>query len=402
MATGIYLPRWGMIMEEGRIVCWLKKEGEQVEQGQPIAEVETEKVVNEVEAPVSGVLRVIVAQADEVAEVGALLAVIAASDEDRAAVEKVLAAADGAVGSTVARPAPSPAPPLTPTPKRARIRISPAARKLALEQSVDWRTLSGSGPGGRIVLEDVRRAVATAQAAPPPTPSPGQTIPLSQTRKTIARRTEASIQAPQAALCREIDISALLDLRRQVGPALAQQIGKPLSLTALFVRAVAMTLGKVPILNARLENESIWMGENAHVGVVVAIEDGIVVPVIQEANHKSLVEIALALDDLVRRARAGRLKMDEISGGSFTLSNAGPAGIDFFQALLHPPQVGALGIGRGRQRAIVVDGEIAVRTMAYFCLSSDHRVVDAAPIGQFLCQLDDLLQRPAVLLLEPR
>jgi pyruvate/2-oxoglutarate dehydrogenase complex dihydrolipoamide acyltransferase (E2) component len=252
------------------------------------------------------------------------------------------------------------------------------------------------------VLEDVRRAVKAAQAAPPPTPPSGQAIPLTLMRRTIARRTLESIQAPQAALCREIDITSVLDLRRQVGPALARQVGKPISLTAFFVKAVATVLAEVPILNARLENDSIWMSENAHVGVVVAVEGGIVVPVIGEANHKSVIEIATTMDDLVRRAREGRLTMDEIGGGTFTVSNAGPMGIDFFQALLNPPQVGALGIGRGRQRAVVVDGEIAVRTMAYFCLSSDHRVVDAEPIGQFLCQLDDLLQRPSLLLLETR
>jgi pyruvate dehydrogenase E2 component (dihydrolipoamide acetyltransferase) len=221
-------------------------------------------------------------------------------------------------------------------------------------------------------------------------------------RSAIARRTLESIQAPQAALCREVDITALLDLRRQVGPSLARQIGKPLSMTAIFVKAVATVLEDVPILNARLEQAGIWISENAHVGVAVAVEGGIVVPVIRETNRKSLIEIATALDDLVGRARKGGLTTDEVSGGTFTLSNVGPLGIDFFQALLNPPQVGALGIGRGRQRAVVVDGEIAARTMATFCVSSDHRVVDAEPIGRFLCQLDDLLQRPSVLLLETR
>ena len=400
MATGVYLPRWGMIMEEGQIVRWLKEKGERVEQGQPIAEVETEKVVNEVEAPASGTLRAVVAQEDEVVEVGALLAVIAASDEDAAVVERILDKADRAAVSTATPPTPGPAPSPAPPPKRARIRISPVAKKLAVEQGIEWMTLSGTGPGGRIVLEDVRRAVKAAQAPPPPAPSSDQAIPLSQTRRAIARRTLESIQAPQAALCREIDITSVLELRRQVGTTWVQRTGKPLSLTALFIKAAATVLEDVPILNARLEQEGICMGENAHLGVVVPIEDGIVVPVIREANRKSLIEVATAMDDLVRRAGEGRLTMDDISGGTFTISNAGPMGIDFFQALLNPPQVGALGIGRGRQRAIVVDGEIAVRTMAYFCLSSDHRVVDAEPIGQFLRQLDDLLQRPSVLLLD--
>jgi pyruvate dehydrogenase E2 component (dihydrolipoamide acetyltransferase) len=397
MATAVYMPRWGMIMEEGRVVSWLKREGDPVKQDVPIVEVETEKVVNEIVAPVTGVLRAIVVQQDQVAKVGALLAVIAAADEDAAAVESILAEA-GRIPAPAASP--EPASPPAPPPARSRIKISPAARRMAVEHGVDWTSLSGTGPGGRIGVADVQQAIKAVQAAPALAPAPGQPIPLTQMRKAIIRRTLESIQAPQAALCREINITPILDFRRQVGPTLAQQIGAPFSLTAILVKAVAMVLEEVPILNARLEAERIWMNKGIHIGVVVAVEGGIVVPVVRDANHKPLVEFAMVLNDLTERAREGHLTMEDLSGGTFTISNVGPLGIDFFQVLLNPPEVGALGIGRGRQRAVVVDGEIAVRTMAYFCLSSDHRVVDAAPIGQFLHALDDLLQNPYRLLLE--
>lgn len=399
MATGVYLPRWGMIMEEGQVVGWLKREGDRLEEGEPIVEVETEKAASQVEAPVSGVLRAIVAQEGQAVKVGALLAVIAAPDEDAAVVEAILAEASVAP-TAAAPPSPVQAPPPAPPPAPPRIKISPTAKKLATVHGIDWVTLRGTGPEGRIVQADVQRAIEAARAAPPPAPSPGRAIPLTQMRKAIIRRTLESIQAPQAALCREIDLTAILDFRQQVGPALAQRTGVSLSLTPVFVKATAMALEEVPILNARLEGENIWISEDAHIGVVVAVEGGLIVPVIRETNRKSLAEIAVALDDLARRAREGRLTMEEVSGGTFTISNVGPLGIEIFQALLNPPQVGALGIGCARQKLVVVDGEIAIRTMAYFCLSSDHRVVDAEPIGRFLYKLDNLLQNPCLLLLE--
>jgi len=216
-------------------------------------------------------------------------------------------------------------------------------------------------------------------------------------RKAIARRTLQSIQAPQAALCREIDITPVLHFRRDLAAAEWPQ-GKAPAFTAIIVKAAALALEKTPILNARLEGDSLWLDDNVHMGVVVAVEEGVVVPVIREANRKPLLSIAIELDDLIRRARAGELTSAEMEGGTFTLSNAGSLGIDFFQALLYPPQVGALGVGRGRQRAVVVDGEIGVRTLAFFCVSSDHRVVDAEPISRFLDHVEALLRQPALLL----
>ncbi|NOX62206.1 MAG: 2-oxo acid dehydrogenase subunit E2 [Chloroflexi bacterium] len=391
MATAVTMPRWGMIMEEGQIVEWLKKEGDEVAADEPILIVESEKVDNEVTAPASGVLRAIVVAEGESAAVGALLAVIAAPDEDETAIQAILAQA-AQKSSPEPQPAPEPTRP-SPPPKPRRIAISPAAKRLAEDKGIDWRKLEGSGPRGRIERKDVMRAIKAAQS----TASSGRRVRLSSMRKAIARRTLQSIQAPQAALCREIDITPALQFRRSL-TAPDWSADKPPSFTAMLVKASALALEKAPILMARLEGESIWLNDDAHIGVVVAVEDGVVVPVVGEANRKSLQEIAAELDELTQRARAGRLTGEEMEGGTFTISNVGPLGIDFFQALLYPPQVAALGVGRGRERPQVVNGAVAIRTTAYFCVTSDHRVVDAAPIGRFLDRMDEIMQNPEQLL----
>ncbi|MEA3335071.1 MAG: dihydrolipoamide acetyltransferase family protein [Chloroflexota bacterium] len=391
MATAVYMPRWGMIMEEGRIVEWLKKEGDEVVIDDPILIVQSEKVDDEVAAPATGVLRVIVVPAGENAAVGAVLAIIASTDEPATAIEALM---EQSAPHPAVDPPPSPtsAPPSS-MPKPRRVKISPAARRMAEDKGIDWQNLEGTGPRGRIERKDVLRAIETAQTAS----TMGKRIPLSPMRQAIARRTLESIQSPQAALCREIDITSVLRFRQGLTESNWPQ-NKPPTFTAILAKASALALAEAPILNARLKDESIWLDDNVHIGIVVAIEDGIVVPVILEANQKSLFEIATELNELTQRARAGRLTLAEMEGGTFTISNAGPLGIDFFQALLYPPQVGALGVGRGRQRAVVVDGEFAVRTMCYFCISSDHRVVDAEPIGRFLNRMDEIMQNPDLLL----
>ena len=401
MATAVYMPRWGMIMEEGLIVEWLKKEGDEIANDEPILVVESEKAANEVVAPESGVIRAIVVPEGETAVVGALLAVIASPHEEPASVEALLAqnrpspvaelSPEVTPSSTLEPAAPSSAP------KTQRVMISPAAKRMAEDKGIDWQNLEGSGPGGRIERKDVLQAIEAAKSAAEPAPTAGKRIPLTQMRKAIARKTLQSIQAPQAALCREIDVTCMLHFRESL-MGMSWALDRPPTVTAIAVKTSAMVLEKVPILNARLDGDSIWLNDNIHIGVVVAVEDGVVVPVIRDANVKSLLEIATELNELARRARASRLTQAEMEGGTFTVSNAGPLGIDFFQALLLAPQVGAMGMGRGRQRAVVIDGKVAVRTMSYFCVSSDHRVVDAEPIGRFLGYMDSIMQNPELLM----
>ena len=406
MATAITMPRWGMIMEEGLVVEWLKKEGEKVAADEPLFVVESEKVTNEATSPVAGVVGAIVVPEGETAIVGQLLAVIIEAGENVSAIEEIMAQ-NVAPTTAVQQPLPTTTDAATesrPSPDMQRSRrkvISPAAKRLAAEEGIDWQTLTGSGPRGRIERKDIQRAIAAKEVTlvqPPSvaTQTGGRAVRLSQMRKTIAHNTLQSIQAPQAALCREIDITPLLALRKDLKTDEPHK--KAPTYTALVVKAVALALQKVPALNARLDVDSIWLYDNAHIGVVVAVEGGVVVPVIHNANQKRLSEIATELDDLTQRARAGTLRTDELTGGTFTISNAGPLGIDLFQALLYPPQVGALGLGRGRQRAVVVDGEITIRTTAYFCVSSDHRAVDGEPIGRFLDHLEAMAAEPDCLL----
>jgi pyruvate dehydrogenase E2 component (dihydrolipoamide acetyltransferase) len=384
MATALRMPRWGMIMEEGTLHAWKKKEGDAVSQGEPVAEAESEKAVNEVEAPASGVLaRILVAEGVTV-PVGGLLAVIRAVDEPEEAVQALLAAetrsaapaAPGAPAASASRSQGIPPAPTSPGDEKRRLG-SPAARHIAAEAGIDWRNLPGSGPGGRVQAKDVRGATPGAMPRG-----------LSPLRTAIARTTLLSIQAPQAALCREIDMTALLALR---AASRKDAKGKPPSLTALLVQQAAAALREVPVLNSRLLPQGHLLGTAIHMGIVVSTDGGIMIPVIRNVQELGLAGIDRAIADFVRRAGQKSIRPEETEGGTFTVSNAGPLGVDIFQPLLNPPQAAILGVGQIRSRAVVVDGRVAARQTAFFCLSTDHRVIDAEPAGEFLRLLERLI-----------
>jgi pyruvate dehydrogenase E2 component (dihydrolipoamide acetyltransferase) len=390
MAAAVRMPRWGMIMEEGILVTWLKGEGQEVTQGEGIAEVESEKAVKEIEAPAAGVLARIIVKGGETVPVGALLAVISEAGEGTEAVDSLI---DGEGGSGRDDGPPAPAGEQVKLvganatgARRLGGRISPAAKYLASQSDLEWRDLPGSGPGGRIQIKDVQSALSQRGAARPSTAA----IPrgLSPLRQAIARKTALSIQAPQAALCREIDLTRLLELRAHQR---ASAKGGSVSLTAFMIERIVAALRKVPVLNSRLLSEGHSLSKAIHMGVVVSTEGGIMVPVIRDAQEKTVQQIHEILSDFVQRAQQKALRPEELEGGTFTLSNAGPLGIDIFQALLNPPEAAILGIGRIRKRPIVVEESVVARSTAYFCLSTDHRVVDAEPAGKFLRYLDELM-----------
>jgi len=378
-----------MIMETGVINAWLKHEGQEVAKGDPIVDVESDKAVQEVEAPASGVLARIMVPPGQDVGIGALLAVISEAGDTAEAVEALIASEADRGATDPSLPSPSspslmptaqqPLPPVT-SPREGsgtRSRISPAAEHLAVQGGLEWRSLSGSGPGGRIQVRDVQSALA-------------RRIPsgLSPLRQAIARRTTKSIEAPQAALCREIDLTDFL-ARRVAGHAASA--GGNVSLTAWMVMHVVAALRAVPILNSRLIPEGHVISKAIHFGVVVSTEGGMMVPVIRDAQDKSPQDIHVILADFTRRARERTIRAEELEGGTFTLSNAGPLGIDILQPLLNPPEAAILGVGRIRERPTVADGRIVARHTAWFCLSTDHRVVDAEPAGEFLRCLDDLV-----------
>lgn len=402
MAVALRMPRWGMIMEEGSLQGWLKQEGERIDEGEAIAEVESDKTVKEIESPASGVIARIVVSEGETVPVGSLLAVIASPDDSPDEIQAVIDADDQQArdsertSSAVAGPThgarttgstPGPADSSEAQADEGRKRISPAAKRLAGEHGIDWRSLSGTGAGGRIQVQDVEAVLEAAPvSAPSVSPQPAGLSPL---RQAIARRTMTSIQIPQAALCREIDLTAVI-ARREAARRSQRDRGAHPSLTAYVIEMVVSALQQVPDLNATLTPEGHSVQSEINVGVVVSTPGGIMVPVIHGAERKSLEEIQTDLADLVNRGAEKSLASADLEGGTFTISNAGPAGIDIFQPLLNPPEVAILGVGRIRKRPVVVDDQVVPRSTAYFCLATDHRVVDAEPAGAFLIRIDEL------------
>jgi pyruvate dehydrogenase E2 component (dihydrolipoamide acetyltransferase) len=410
MAVGVYLPVWGQQMEEGRVVKWLVSEGDRVEKGDPLVEVETEKINNVVESPASGILARIVATEEMVVKITGLLAVIIEEGEDRSAVEAIISQAQ----AKEEKPKASKVMPVTKeisleASGSSEAKVSPLAKKIAKEQGVDLQNVKGTGPEGRIVKEDVMayiEARSKVSVKPPEAGArfedksfEGDIIPMSQIRKVIARRTVESIRAPQGTLTREVDLSEALKFRKSIMPQFEKQYGIRLALTPIFVKAVPLAVREVPIINSRMEGDKIYISHKVHVGVVVGVKDGIIIPVIFNAHAKSLGQIARDWEDLSKRASEGNLKLEEITGGTITISNVGNLGIDVFTPILNPPEAAVLGVTRTRQRPIVREGQIAIGEMAYLCLTGDHRVMDAEPIGNFLMALEKILQNPSTILL---
>ena len=410
MAVGVYLPIWGLQMEEGKVVKWLVSEGDRVEKDEPLVEIETEKITNVVESPTAGIIARIVAKEEEVVKITGLLAVIIQEGEDRSAIEAVI--------SQPMVKEETPTAPIFITEVKgvsiqpaisAEMKASPLAKKIAQEHSIDLKKIKGTGPEGRITKEDVLVYIEARSKAPirPPEFKPqvedkafeGDIIPMSQTRKVIARRTLESIKAPQGTLTREVDLSETLKFRKSIMPEFEKQYGIRLPLTPIFVKAISLVVKEVPIMNSRIEGEKIYISHKVHVGIVVGIRDGIIIPVIFNAQIKTLPQITREWEDLSKKALEGSLRLDEITGGTITISNVGNVGIDVFTPILNPPEAAVLGITRTRQRPIVRDGQITIGEMAYLCLTGDHRVMDAEPIGQFLMSLERILQNPSTMLL---
>jgi pyruvate dehydrogenase E2 component (dihydrolipoamide acetyltransferase) len=425
MATKIVMEALSPTMEEGRLVAWKKHEGDPVKAGETLAEVETDKAVMELVARGEGVLRKIVLGEGATVPVGALVAVVGRADEDVSALVPTGAPAPQGLGigerglgkTTAAAPAPAaaaaaPAPvavvppcpkPQTPTP--GRIRSSPLARRLAAERGVDLKLITGSGPAGRIIKRDVEAApAATGAAAAPaiaaaPAPPEGgfRDEPLTAMRKTIAKRLVQSLgPVPHFFLTAEIDMERAWEAREQLkGLGEAYQI----SFNDLVVKAVALALRRHPAVNAAFLEDRIRHFGDVHVGMAVAVEDGLITPVIRHADRKGLLEIAAESRQLAERAHARRLQPDEYTGATFTVSNLGMFDIEEFTAVINPPEAGILAVGRIAQRPVVVDGAVRPRRTMRVTMSCDHRVVDGATGARFLRTLKLMLENPLAMLL---
>ena len=415
MPVPLKMPQLGLTMTEGKITRWLKQEGDTVEADEAILEIETDKINAEVEAPASGRLTHVQAQAGDSVKVIGLLAIIATPEDTdadlTAAVEAAKAAAERgtaasqavATSQTTRRPPPRARPqrpgrPAPPAAAGGRVMASPVARRLARELQVDLSTVTGTGPRGRIVESDVRAAADASAATPAAAESTDltakQVIPVSGIRQVIGERMSASLRdMAQLTIFTEADATALRDRRAALVQETAAANGHRPTYNDLIVWHLARTLADYPLLNASMVGEEIHCWEEINIGVAVALDSGLIVPVVRAANTKSVADLAGETADLAERARTNRLSPDELLGGTFTITNLGTLDVDGFTPIINPPQSAILGVGRIVPRPVVVDGEIAVRYMVTLSLSFDHRIVDGAPAAQCLQALKQAIEQ---------
>ena len=441
MPTPVIMPKMEMSQETAMLIEWLVEEGQPIEKGQPIFEVETDKVTVEVESPGSGILSDLSAKLGDVVPVTTIVAYILAEGESLPEEEP----AETQTAPNVLRGAYS----VTPVaqrladdrgidlnrvvgtgtggritkgdvekashsapPESGKVRATPAARRVAREAGIELSEVVGSGPRGRVQVGDVTMwqgdRVAGWQGDAVPTivsgARPSEVVPLAGMRRTIAKRMTQSWQtAPHVTFTVEIDMSAALSLRAELNQR-AEQEGLPkISVTALLVKVCAWTLKRHPFVNASLVGEEIHLQPDANIGVAVALESGLIVPVVKQADRLSLAAIASRVFELTAKARAGDLAPEDVSGGTFTISNLGMYRIDHFTAIVNPPQAAILAVGRTAKRQIVIESEqgdeVAIRPMMNMTLSADHRVLDGAQAALFLNDFVEILEHPSAMLL---
>jgi pyruvate dehydrogenase E2 component (dihydrolipoamide acetyltransferase) len=410
--TKVVMPKLSEAMESGKIITWLKREGDRVQGGDILAEVETDKADVEMEAFGAGVLRKIIVPAGEKAPVGTLIGVIAEPGDDISALLAIVPAAapSGAPPAPSVQPAPpvarpavvagAPAVSIAAQP-RGRVKASPLAKKIAAQTGVDLRLLQGSGPGGRIVRRDVEAAQAVdAAAAPLAAPAvPGveyEDRPLSPIRAAIAKQMPLSkAPVPHFYVTSEIAMDRAWELREELNALEGQP---KISVNDLVVRACALTLMKHPGVNASFRGDAIRVFHRAHLGIAVALEDGLITPVLRDCQAKSLAQIAAESRDLAERARARKLRTTELSGATFSISNLGMFDVAEFSAIINPPEGAILAVGAVRRVPVVDDAGLGVGRRLAVTLSCDHRVMDGAMGARFLQDLKRVLEEPLRLL----
>lgn len=373
MVIKIVMPRLSLTMKTGSIVQWFKKEGETVEKGEPVVEVLSEKVTYDVEAPAAGVLRKVLAKEGMEMPVGATLAFIAAPDEKLPKVETA-AETPKLVEETVIKEKTEAA--LV----RERVLASPAAKRMAREYNIDLAQVQGTGPEGRIVEKDVKRLIEEKTML---TPRVKEELPLTGIRKTTAERLTSSFQtAPHSFILMDVDMAKVERLREMTR----------VSYTAILVHAVAKALREHPIVNSSLVNGKIRVYEDINVGVAVSIEKGLIVPVIRNADKKQLAEISSELEGLVEKARQGKLSKEQLTGGTFTVTNLGMYAVNMFFPIINPPEAAILAAGNIVKKPIVTDKEIVVKPTMTLTLAYDHRIIDGAPAAMFLKKVKEIIE----------
>ena len=429
MATKVIMPKLSPTMEEGQISRWLKKVGDKVSMGEPLAEIDTDKATMEMQALANGVLRKILIGEGESAPLGQLIAVIGEPNEDIAALlsEAPAAAAPKQEPAKQEEPAPqakaaaassSPQPaavangrhPQATAGDSGRLIVSPLAARMAAEAGIDLRSLQGSGPGGRIIKRDIEEAMSQPKAAPaqPAYPravepgrfpqvaaSPYRDEPASEIRKVIAKRLVTSLgPVPHFFLTTEIEMDRAAEMRKGIN---ALDPDLKISVNDIIIKVAAAALRQHPEVNASFQGNFIRYYEHADIGVAVAIEDGLITPVVRSADQKALSEIAAEVRELAERARSRKLKPEEYTGASFSISNLGMFGIDEFTAVINPPEGAILAVGAMSAKPVVRDNEIVIRQMMRVTMSCDHRVIDGATGAKFLQTFKKILENPLYL-----
>ena len=388
MPVEVVMPRLSQTEDEGLVVAWFKREGSEVKAGDLLLEVQVEKVSYEIEAPAGGQLSQILAPKGAVAKVDQVLAVIAEATEAPATEAPATEAPATEAPATEAPATEAPAvtqqePVPSPQPAKSAVPVSPAARRLAKEHGIDLAAVQGTGDGDRITEADVQRAAPVA-AAPAI-----QVIPIAGLRKAVAQRMHSSLQTmAQVSLATETDVTDLVRARE------ARRAQLDVSYTDLIIRAVALTLKEHPRLNATATAEEIRLHSEVHIGLAVALDDGLIAPVLRHADRMGVAEIAAEARRLAERARAGALTADDLVGGTFTVTNLGAFEIDAFTPIINPPQVAILGVGRILEKPALHQGAITARSLLTLSLTFDHRVVDGAPAAAFLQALSRRLGVP--------
>ncbi len=442
MGVTVTMPKMGMTMKVGKVSKWYKNEGDSVEKGENLFEVETEKITNKIESPESGILFQIVVPAGESVPVGTILAVIAKAGEQPERIQGIQAGEvkevqAGGGGSTTAetKAGPQEKKRVLSTPSARRLakelgidlslvsgsgpdgkvkeedvlkfhkegppapRITPLAAEMARQAGLDIATITGTGENGKITKEDVERALASAKATPATQPPEARVIPFEGMRRAIADNMHASLQnAAQLSAFTEVDVSEMVRFRDMMRTEFAKDGSVKISYNDIIVMATARALIRHPIMNSTLVGEEILLHDTVRLGIAVALSEGLIVPKLHHAEKKSLLEIATEVRELARKAREGALTVEEVTNGTFTISNVSMLGVDGFTPVLNPPETGILGIGRVIEKPAVFNGQIAIRHMMTLSLTFDHRVVDGAPAMAFLKDLARYLTQPLLIL----
>ncbi|MDR9796618.1 dihydrolipoamide acetyltransferase family protein [Aeribacillus pallidus] len=403
MTVEIIMPKLGMSMEEGTVVEWLKKKGDPVKKGEPVVVISSDKIEKDIEAPQDGVLLEIAAEQDETVEVGKAIGYIGQEGE---VINNITNDAAQEVATTILKE--------ESLSSQTTIRVSPAARKLAREAGIDLSSISGSGPKGRITRADVEKAIQSKKASPHLEPEQEVVIPTNKPaekqediavktvtgmRKVIASRMFTSLhQTAQLTIHMKADVTSLFELQEKIKSELQEEQNLKLTITDFVAKAVILSLRNQKQMNSLYENGQIQTYDSVHLGIAVALENGLVVPVLRHADKLSLNEISKNIKELSKKAREGNLSSEEMSGSTFTITSLGAYGVEFFTPILNPPEVGILGVGTAADTAVFSGDTIQKRKILPLSLTFDHQVIDGAPASQFLGLVKKYLEKPYQLL----